>query len=192
MILLTAFAPFGPKGFLSGTNASEIVLHRVMALAPKRYHTAVLAAGKAGLATYRDLLRMGGWTGLLAMGESGNISSSHVVLEPFANVRASPGLLPPTPWTGSEESMFVSTAEAAKKGSRQSIGAYWCNQIYLEALTWAKAHGSVPAAFVHVPAVLGASIPVYKGRVSALYDRYAAEVIDILKQMEARSGRHSV
>ena len=36
VILLTAFAPFGPKGYVTGTNASQVVLGR-RAIAPGRW-----------------------------------------------------------------------------------------------------------------------------------------------------------
>ena len=190
VILLTAFAPFGPKGYVTGTNASQVVLDRVVAKAPGPLRTAILLAGKAGLDAYRGLLQEGGWTGLLAMGETGGIASGHVVLERVANIQNSPGLLPPNPWTGTEPSLFAATAASARQGGRYSIGGYFCNQVYLEALVWAKQHNGVPAAFVHVPAVPGEALPIYGKHVTALYDHYADEVIAILRQMAAKAGGH--
>ena len=188
MVLLTAFAPFGPKGTITGTNASEVVLDQIMASPPKGLQSAVLTTGEAGLISYRKLLMDGEWTGLLAMGETGGITSDHIVLERFASVVNSPGLLPPIPWTGTEESLLAWEATADKKGGTRSAGAYWCNRLYLEALTRAEDNGNVPAALVHVPAVLGASLPIYGKRVAPLYERNACEVRAILHQMEATAG----
>jgi pyrrolidone-carboxylate peptidase len=188
VILLTAFAPFGPKGLVTGTNASQVVLDRVAAKAPGRFRTAILPARQAGLDSYRGLLQEGGWSGLLSMGETGGIGSGHVVLERVANIQNSPGLLPPMPWTGTEPSLFAGTAESARQGGRYSIGGYFCNQVYLEALTWAKQHNGVPVAFVHVPAVLGESFPIYGKRVTTLYEHYTDEVMAILRQMEAKAA----
>lgn len=124
------------------------------------------------------------------MGETGGIASGHVVLERVANIQNSPGLLPPNPWTGTEPSLFAATAASARQGGRYSIGGYFCNQVYLEALVWAKQHNGVPAAFVHVPAVPGEALPIYGKHVTALYDHYADEVIAILRQMAAKAGGH--
>jgi hypothetical protein len=63
-------------------------------------------------------------------------------------------------------------------------GSYWCNRIYLEALRWANEKGSVPVAFVHVPALIGESLPLYGRHVAALYKRFTGEVLAILDQME--------
>ena len=188
MILLTAFDAFGPKGAVTGINASAVVLDRVMVLRPGRFHPAVLAAGDEGLTAYRALLQDGSWTGLLAMGETGGIRSDHVVLEQFASVVNNPGLLPPMPWNGTEQSLFAAQATAPRKGDVRSAGAFWCNRIYLEAMSWARGHGNRPVAFVHIPAVIGKSLPLYGRRVHGLYDHYAQEVLAILEQMESKAN----
>ena len=68
------------------------------------------------------------------------------------------------------------------------MDTYWCNRIHLEALRWARGRGPVPVAFVHVPAVIGESLPLYGRRVAALYERFTNEVLAILDQMEAAAG----
>jgi hypothetical protein len=42
----------------------------------------------------------------------------------------------------------------------------------------------VPVAFVHVPALIGESLPLYGRHVAALYKRFTGEVLAILDQME--------
>ncbi|WP_424134837.1 hypothetical protein [Roseomonas chloroacetimidivorans] len=183
MILLTGFAPFGPKGWLAGTNASQEVLNRVLAQRPKRYHGALLQVGDEGLKAFRALLASQRWSGVFAMGEGG-LTSEHVILEPFANAIERPGLVPAGWFNRVEESSFALGAKAEKVGNPGSMGGYWCNRIHLEALRWARQQGGVPVAFAHIPPVLGEALPGYARRVRSLYERYTGEVFRLLDQME--------
>ena len=188
MILLTAFEPFGLKGWATGTNASQVVQSRILGASPGRYGSVVLPLGEACLGRLREALAGQPWTGVLALGESGGITSEHVVLEPFANDIARPAVWKLPVFSGQVASAFATDAKAPKRGGAGSMGAYWCNRVHLEALAWSRGRANAPVAFVHVPAVIGAALPVYGDHVEALYRRYAAEVQAILDQMQARAA----
>ena len=85
---------------------------------------------------------------------------------------------------GTEPSVFAMEAEAPKRGGKASMDTYWCNRVHLEALRWASGKGSTPVAFLHVPALIGESLPLYGRHVAALYERFTGEVLAILDQME--------
>ena len=181
MILLTAFRPFGPKGWVTGTNASAVVLEGILTDRPDCYGSEILPTDAGCLPALGAALDRAAWTGVLAMGETGAIGSEHVVLEPFANVMARPSI-----WTFGRERMeagFAATADALALGGG-SMGGYWCNMVHLEILRWSQAHAGAPAAFVHIPAVLGEALPLYGERVRGLYARYVEEVCGLLDQME--------
>ena len=125
---------------------------------------------------------------MLALGELGGITSEHVVLEPFANDIARPAVWKLPVFSGQVASAFATDAKApsgaaparwAPTGATGSISRRWPG---------VRGRADAPVAFVHVPAVIGAALPVYGDHVEALYRRYTAEVQAILDQMQARAA----
>ena len=183
MILLAAFKPFGPKRFLTGTNASAELLALLLEQQSGRFGSVLMDVGPPALEQFRHALAERRWSGVFVMGESGMIASSHLVLEPEANVIEHATSRPVLPFDRTVTSAFAARAQAAKRGSSASMGAFWCNRVHLEALTWSENNGGVPVAFVHVPAVFGTSVPGYGWHVKQLFLRYADEASALLAQM---------
>jgi hypothetical protein len=129
MILLTAFEPFGSKGWLKVTNASQAVQACIDRARPGRYGITVLPLGDGCRPALRALLNRQASTGVLAMRESGGIALGHVVLEPFANAIDRPSVWALPGLAAQLASPFAARAEApgrwAPSGATGCIWTCW-------------------------------------------------------------------
>jgi pyrrolidone-carboxylate peptidase len=151
MILIFAFKPFGLKGALSGTNSSEQVLDQLKALAPTQHHYRTLDVGSETLPQLRSALEETDPAGVVGMGEFLLAPGKNIMVEPYAVDTPVTSL----PLFGGIQKIERSTFASSREGHvhSSSIGTFYCNATYLEAIRWARSKGNRPVTFIHVPVV---------------------------------------
>lgn len=174
-ILITSFEPFGLSGLLRQANAShDVATGLKQSLPAGDYDFLQLPVSDKAHEILQNHLDTHKPDGILCMGEYMGLASGTVNLEPYAHDRA----VSHNPLTSTEGIKRISSAfaQSVAPQNRSSIGLYYCNAIYRQALLWADAQKqNVPTAFIHV-AVLGAR----DGQVRAV-----ADILDKLKQNAA-------
>ncbi len=104
---------------------------------------------------------------ILSLGEHLLINPNKVILEPYAHDMGINTLPLSHLFCETVESDFVQKLEDSATNSH--IGGYYCNQVYLQGLNWAKENGDIPVAFLHIP-VLG-DRQEHKGQVLEIVDK---------------------
>lgn len=157
-ILITSFEPFGVSGLRRGTNASHDVAMALQSTLPPglahgdtatEYRFLQLPVSDKAhdiLQTHLDAYKP---DGLLCMGEYLGLTPGAINLEPYAlDHPVSHDPLAPTDGIPRILSAF---AQSVAPQNNASIGLYYCNAIYRQALLWGNAQPQpVPTAFIHV------------------------------------------
>ena len=177
-ILITSFEPFGLSGLLRGANASHDVATALKANLPAGdYDFLQLPVSDEAHEIFHNHLDARKPDGILCMGEYMGLAAGTVNLEPYAHDH--PVSHNPLTRTDGIKRLSSAFAQSVAPQNRSSIGLYYCNAIYRQALLWAAAQGkALPTAFIHV-AVLGER----DGQVRAVSD-----VLDKLGQQCLSSG----
>ncbi|MGN7437607.1 MAG: hypothetical protein ACTHOO_03105 [Alcanivorax sp.] len=152
-ILITAFKPFGLIGaWLRQSNASEDVLAALNKHQNETFENLIISASDQGIEAFLEELDRIQPSGIISMGEHMLIPSTNILIEPHAYDTNTTALPLKHLFSDKVESSFATNH--ASSPTKSMIGGYYCNQIYLQGLNWAKENGNIPVAFVHVP-VLG-------------------------------------
>ena len=170
-ILVTAFEPFGLSGkFFRHSNASQIVAERIQSALPDNYVFEFLPVSDRAEEKMQEILDREQPDGVMSLGEDFIIPSGHVRVEPYAH-KKKPSVLPVL--FDSPENRLVSDFVSQMNGGdrKSTIGAYFCNRVYLTALEWGQENGNVPVSFIHVP-IMGDK------------SRHAEQVLDVVGKME--------
>ena len=176
-ILITSFEPFGVSGLLRQANASHDVAMALKANTGGGYDFLQLPVSDKAHDILQNHLDTHKPEGLLCMGEYMGLAPGTVNLEPYAQDRA----VSHNPLSRTDGIKRISSAfaQSVAPQNSSSIGLYYCNAIYRQALLWADAQEkTVPTAFIHV-AVLGDR----GGQVRAVSD-----VLDKLAHHAAAAG----
>ncbi len=177
-ILITSFEPFGVSGLLRQANASHDVAMALKAnMAAGGYDFLQLPVSDKAHEVLQSHLDTHKPEGLLCMGEAMGLAPGTVNLEPYAHDHAVSHN--PLSRTDGIKRIFSAFAQSVAPQNHSSIGLYYCNAIYRQALLWADAQEkAVPTAFIHV-AVLGD-----RGR----QVRAVSDVLDKLAHHAAAAG----
>ena len=83
-ILITAFSPFGLRGFLTGRNASRQILHLIKDRFADQYEYLVLPVDSACEMLLSDALQSMESVGILSVGELLSLPPANIRVEPAA------------------------------------------------------------------------------------------------------------
>lgn len=170
-ILITAFEPFGLIGaWFRGENTSQQIMNKIQQTHGEEFLYTTLPTSEEAIPKFLDFLDKEKPAGILSMGEHLLLPPQNIKLEPFAYDTSVSTLPLKQLFAKTITSDFVSNIDEQHKNS--SIGSYYCNQIYLQGMNWAKENGNIPVAFTHIP-VLGN------------HDEHAQQVTDILQKMQS-------
>ncbi|PCI54994.1 MAG: hypothetical protein COB36_09080 [Alphaproteobacteria bacterium] len=169
-ILITAFEPFGLIGaWFRSENTSQQLINQIQQTHGEEFLYQTLPTSEEAIPQFLAFLDREKPTGILSMGEHLLLPPQNIKLEPFAYDISISTLPLKQLFAKTITSDFVSNIDEQHKSS--SIGSYYCNQIYLQGMNWAKENGNIPVAFTHIP-VLGN------------HDEHAQQVADILQKMQ--------
>lgn len=149
-ILVTAFSPFGLRGLFTKRNASRQVLRLLKTRYGEKYEYLVLPVDSKCETLLGDTLRSADPAGILSMGELLTLPPGHVRLEPAAVLAPGVSVWPRLGRYETVASPWAQSCEDSSLPETTGIGLYYCNRVYLTALSWANAKNR-PAAFLHIP-----------------------------------------
>jgi len=176
-ILITAFEPFGTHKFLTlpvgGRNESRKMLHKLAAnIASKRIIFMELEVSQTGIDRLNEAIKLHKPKGIFSMGEHAAILSPNI--EAYANDIHRTSL--PLLFKGNKRIMSKAAVDLGANVNSSKIGAYYCNNVYLDCLKWVQLNGG-HSIFLHLP-VLKSSTKNYK------------QVKDIFKDFLTYIDRH--
>ncbi|MGH1377738.1 MAG: hypothetical protein ACRBB3_02855 [Alphaproteobacteria bacterium] len=170
-ILITSFEPFGLIGsWVRNNNASKQVMDIVQNSDNADFIYKTLPTSDQAIPQFLDILDKEQPTGILSMGEHLLLPPHNIKLEPFANDTNVSSLPLAHLFSETVTSDFVANQDDNQNSS--SIGSYFCNQIYLQGINWAKENGNIPVAFIHVP-------------VFGDHEKHAQQIKNILQDMQS-------
>ena len=149
-ILITAFDPFGTHKFLTlpvgGRNESRKALRKLQQKIPtERAVFLELEVSQNGVDCLNEAIRIYKPKGIFSMGEHAAILS--LIIEPYANDVPRTSL----PLYSRNKKVMSPAALALGAGLDCSgIGAYYCNNVYLDSLTWTEENDG-HSVFLHLP-----------------------------------------
>ena len=154
-VLLVSFEPFGLSGrFVRKANAGHDLVEILKAnLQAQEYESLQLPVSDDAVTFLHRRQEEYKPDAVLCLGEDMGLLPGTIALEPYAYdtcVRYNPFAR-----TGDIPRIMSPFAQSVAPGSRSTVGLYYCNAVYRQALLWAGAQvQNVPTAFVHV-SVLG-------------------------------------